>query len=87
MIDGQNFSDQLVKSDLRTYDNIQKDSTGQKDDYASGCLLDYPYFKKHYRVIAINLNKQKAIDVNTQRHTNTDAENVLHRCSHKDRFL
>ena len=41
MIDGQNFLDQLVKNDLRTYDNIQKSVVGQGDDSTAGCLLDY----------------------------------------------
>ena len=45
MIDRQDFFDQSVKTDLRTYDNIQKLATGQGDDYTTGCLLDYPYFK------------------------------------------
>ena len=26
--------------------NVRKIATGQGDDYATGCLLDYPYFKK-----------------------------------------
>ena len=45
MIDGQNVFDQPVKNDLRTYDNIEKIATGQEDDYTTGCLLDYNYFK------------------------------------------
>ena len=46
MIEGRNFSDQPIKNDLKTYDNIRKIATGQGDDYTTGCLLDYPYFKK-----------------------------------------
>ena len=42
MIDGKNVFDQLVKNDFRTCDNIQKIAIGQVDDYATGCLLDYP---------------------------------------------
>ena len=45
MIDGRNFFDQPIKSDLKAYDNIRKIATDQGDDYTSGCLLDYPYFK------------------------------------------
>ena len=30
----------------KTYENIRKISTGQGDDYGTGCLLDYTYFKK-----------------------------------------
>ena len=42
MIDGQNFFDQPVKNEIRTYDNIGKIATGQGDDYTTGCLHDYP---------------------------------------------
>ena len=46
-----------IKNDLETYDN-RKIATGQGDDYTTGCLLDYPYFKQHYKLIAIDLSKQ-----------------------------
>ena len=60
---GRNFFHQPVKNDLITYDNIQKTATGQGDDYyISGCLLDYPYFKIHYKMIAIGSSKQAALD-------------------------
>ena len=62
MTDGKNVFDQLVKSDIRTY-NIPKIATGQEDDYTTSSLLDYPYFKEHYKVIAIDLSKQQAFDV------------------------
>ena len=63
MIDGQNFFDQTVKNDMRTYDNLQKITTSQEDDYSTGCLLDYPYFKEHYKMIAIDLSKQQAFNL------------------------
>ena len=50
--------DQPVKSDRRTYDNVRKIATGQGDDYTTGCLLNYPYFKDYYNMIAIDLSKQ-----------------------------
>ena len=62
MIDGKNFFDQPVKNDKVTYENIRKISTGQGDDYTTGCLLDYIYFKKYHKVIAIDLSKQQALD-------------------------
>ena len=34
----------------------------QEDDYTTGCLLDYPYFKENYTLIAIDLRKQQALD-------------------------
>ena len=40
----KNFFDQPVKSDVRTYDDIRKISTGQGEDCTIGCLLDYKYF-------------------------------------------
>ena len=58
MIDGKNFFDQPVKIDWRTYDDIRKISTGQIAYYTTGCLLDYLYFKEHYKMIAIDLSKQ-----------------------------
>ena len=47
---------------LRTYDNIQKIATGQGDDYTTGCLLDYLYFKNYYEMIAIDINKRQELD-------------------------
>ena len=58
MIDGRNFFDQPIKNDIRTYKNIRKITTGQRDDYTTGCLLDCNYFKKYYKMIAIDLRKQ-----------------------------
>ena len=46
MIDGKNFFDRPIKTDKVTYNNIRKISTGQGDDYTTGCLLDYTYLKK-----------------------------------------
>ena len=49
MIDGQNFFDQPVRNDLIIYDNTQKIGTCQGDDYTTGYLLDYNYFKNIIR--------------------------------------
>ena len=56
------FFDQPVKNDKVTYENIRKISTGQGDDYMTGCLLDYTHLKKYYKIIAIDLSKQQALD-------------------------
>ena len=53
MIDGKNFFNLPIKNDQITYANIRKIATGQGDDYATGCSLDYVYFKNHYKMIAI----------------------------------
>ena len=62
MIDGKNFFDQPVKNDKITYENIRKIATGQGDDYTTGCLLDYIYFKNYYKMIAVDLSKQQVLD-------------------------
>ena len=62
MIDGKNFFDQPINSDLKTYENIRKIATGQGDDYTTGCLLDYSYFRDYYKMIAIDLSKQQVLD-------------------------
>ena len=41
---------------------LKKIATGPRDDYTTGCLLDYPYFKDNYKIIAIDLSKQQALD-------------------------
>ena len=62
MVNGENFFDQPIKNNKVTYDNIRKIATGQGDDYTTGCLLDYPYFADTYKVIAVDLSKQHALD-------------------------
>ena len=63
-IDGRNFYDQPINDSIKQYDEIRKISTGQGDDYTTGCLLDFAYFEKNYRLIAVDLSKQKALDAN-----------------------
>ena len=60
--DEKNFFNQPIKNDKITYDNIQKISTGQRDNYTTECLLYYSYFKEHYKVIATDLSKQQKLD-------------------------
>ena len=60
-IDGRNFYDQPINDLIKQYD-VRKISTGQGDDYTTGCLLDFAYFEKNYRLIAADLSKQKALD-------------------------
>ena len=50
--------------DGKNYENIRKIATGQGDDYTTGCLLDYCYFKDHYKMTAMYLSKQQALDAN-----------------------
>ena len=41
-------------------------STGQGDNYTTGCLLDFAYFEKYYKLIAVDLSKQKALDADSR---------------------
>ena len=51
-----------IKNDIVTYENIRKACIGFGDDYITGCLLDYIYFKNTYKMILVNLNKQQVLD-------------------------
>ena len=62
MINGENFFDQPMKNNKVTYENIRKIATGQGGDYTTGCLLDYSYFMDTYKMIAVDLSKQKVLD-------------------------
>ena len=62
MINGVNFFDQSITNKKVTYENIRKIATGQGDDYTTGCLLDYQYINDTYKMIAIDLSKQQALD-------------------------
>ena len=62
MIDGRNVFDQPIKNNLVTYDNIWKIATGLGDDCTTDCLLDYNYFNNYYKMIAIDLSQQQALD-------------------------
>ena len=56
LVDGKSFFDTPVKNDEETYEQIIQ--MGRNNDYTGGNLLDYEYFSKHYKLIAIDLNKQ-----------------------------
>ena len=63
-IDERNFHDQPINNQeindlIKQYDEIRKISIGQGDDYTTGCLLDFAYFKNNYKLIVADLSKQK----------------------------
>ena len=62
MIHKQSVFDQSIKSDMGTSSNIWKIATDQGDEYTTGCLLNYSYFKESYMMIAIDLSKQQVLD-------------------------
>ena len=62
LIDRRHFYDQTINDLIKQYYKVRKVSTEYGDDYTTGCLLDYAYFKDNYRLIAVDLSKQKALD-------------------------
>ena len=66
MINGENVFDQPIKDNKVTYENIRKIATGKGDNYTAGSLLDYPYFRDNYKIIAVDLSRQQELDANSR---------------------
>ena len=71
MINGKNHFDKPINSDdddddddddFQTYEKIWEIASGKGEDNTTGCLLDYPYFKENYKMVAIDLSKQQLLD-------------------------
>ena len=62
IIDGRNFCDNPVESDIEKYRELKKVMTGKGEDYTTGSWLDFNYFNKHYKLVAVDLSKQKELD-------------------------
>ena len=62
MVNGENFFDQPIKNNKVTYENIKKIGTRHGDAYTTACLLSYPYVTDIYKMIAVDLSKQQALD-------------------------
>ena len=56
LIDGKSFFDLPVKNEEEAYEKIVEISNN--NDYTTGNLLDFAYFKENYRLVAINVSKQ-----------------------------
>ena len=65
-IDGRNFYDQPINDTIKQYNEIRRIPTGQGHDYTTGCLLDFSYFEKKYRLIVTDLSKQKALHADSR---------------------
>ena len=62
IIDEINFYDNPIESDIEKYRELKKVMIGKGEDYTTGSLLDFDYFKKHYKLVAVDLSKQKELD-------------------------
>ena len=64
IINGNIFNDQAIDSDIKRYEKIRILSTGQGEDYTAVFLLDYDYINNDYKLIAVDLSRQKELDAN-----------------------
>ena len=87
MVDGKNVFDQPINSLNKTYENIRKIAIGQGYGYTTGCLLNYRYFKKNYKMIAIDLSKQQALDANPSAIQQINFTANLHRAGNTTIFF
>ena len=62
IIDERNFYDNPIESDIEKYRELIKVMIGKGEDYTTGSLFDFNYFDKHYKLVAVNLSKQKELD-------------------------
>ena len=62
IIDGRNFYDNPIESDIEKYRKLKKVMIGKGEDYTTGSLLDYDYVKNNYKLVAVDLSKQKELD-------------------------
>ena len=62
IIDGRNFYDNPIESDIEKYRELKKVMIVKGEDYAKGSLLDFNCFDKHYKLVAVDLSKQKELD-------------------------
>ena len=66
IIDRRNFYDNPIESDIEKYRELKKVMIEKGEDYTTGSLLDYNYFDKHYKLVAVDLSKQKELDADTR---------------------
>ena len=62
VINGRNLYDNPIESDIEKYRELKKVMIGKGGDYTIGSLLDFNYFDKHYKLVAVDLSKQKELD-------------------------
>ena len=66
LIDGRNFYDQNISDDFKKYEELGEVMTGRGEDFTTGSLLDYEYWKNNYKLICCDLSKQKGLDSNSR---------------------
>ena len=64
LIDGRNFYDHNISDNFKKHEELRKVMTARGEDYTTGYLLDYYYWKNNYKLICCDLSKQKVLDSN-----------------------
>ena len=77
LIDGRNFYDQPINDLVKQYGEFRKTATWQGDDYTTGCLWGYPFFKDHYNLTAFDLSKEKELDADSRAIQQTEFYEML----------
>ena len=77
IIDGRNFYDNPIESDIEKYRELKKVMIGKGEDYTTGSLLDFNYFDKHYKLVAVDLSKQKELDADPRVIQQTELKYML----------
>ena len=62
IIDGKNFYDNPIESDIEKYRELIKVMIGKGEDNTTGSLFHFNYFDIHYKLVAVDLSKQKELD-------------------------
>ena len=86
-IDGRNFYDNPIESDIEKYRELKKVMIEKGEDYTTGSLLDYNYFNKHYKLVVVDLSKQKELDANPRAIQQIEFKYMLGTNSTIDRVL
>ena len=77
IIDGRNFYDNSIESDIEKYRELKKVMIGKGEAYTTGYLLDFNYFDKHYKLVAVDLSKQKEFDADPRAIQQTEFKYML----------
>ena len=62
IMNGKNFHDEAFGLDIKQYEEMRKLTMTQGEDYTTGCSLDYDCIRNLYRLIAVDLNRQRELD-------------------------
>ena len=77
IIDGRNFNDNPIESDIEKYRELKQVMIGKGEDYTTGSLLDFNYFDKHYKLVPVDLSKQKELDADPRAIQQTEFKYML----------